>query len=160
MDEGTPIEVRSRRPQGTGSIYQRQNGTWAAIADFGYAGTGRCRKHVYGKTREEVERKLDILLERGPEAIPRRPRSTVSRPEADRQAAEIATHTLEQWIAKRNAIGCCIYCGVPGPLTKDHATPVTRGGSNALDNVVPACMSCNVSKGNLTAAEYLARRLL
>lgn len=149
---------RTRRPHGTGSITQRPNGTWSGVADFGYVGTGRCRKTVYAKTREEAEQKLAVLIERGPDGLNARapgPR----RPEADDAAARLETHTLEQWLAKRDAIGCCVYCGASGPLTKDHATPVTRGGSNGIANVVPACHPCNASKGNLTAAEYL-RRLL
>jgi len=50
--------VGPRRANGEGSIYRRRNGTWSAIASLP---DGR-RKHVYGRTREEVRRKLSEIL--------------------------------------------------------------------------------------------------
>jgi len=47
-----------RRVNGEGSIYKRRNGSWSAIASLP---DGR-RKHVYGRTREEVRRKLSDIL--------------------------------------------------------------------------------------------------
>lgn len=47
-----------RRANGDGSIYKRRNGSWSAIASLP---DGR-RKHVYGRTREEVRRKLSEIL--------------------------------------------------------------------------------------------------
>jgi integrase len=48
----------ARRANGEGSIYRRRNGSWSAIASLP---DGR-RKHVYGRTREEVRRKLSEIL--------------------------------------------------------------------------------------------------
>jgi len=47
-----------RRANGEGSIYRRRNGSWAAIASLP---DGR-RKHVYGRTKEDVRRKLSEIL--------------------------------------------------------------------------------------------------
>jgi 5-methylcytosine-specific restriction endonuclease McrA len=48
--------------------------------------------------------------------------------------------------------GECAYCGrTPRKgqkLTKDHLVPVSTGGKTCIDNIVPACSSCNSSKGN------------
>lgn len=33
-------------------------------------------------------------------------------------------------------------------LTRDHLTPISRGGTNEWTNVVTACSSCNTRKGN------------
>lgn len=42
----------------------------------------------------------------------------------------------------------CAYCGAqPERLTLDHLLPVARGGAHTASNVVPACKSCNSSKG-------------
>ncbi len=30
----------------------------------------------------------------------------------------------------------------------DHVVPLSKGGANAAHNSVPACTSCNTSKGN------------
>lgn len=51
----------------------------------------------------------------------------------------------------------CAYCGNEAKLTADHATPLSRGGSNWIENIVPACGSCNASKGTRTADEFMAR---
>ena len=51
--------------------------------------------------------------------------------------------------------GCCAYCGESKPLTRDHKIPITRGGTDDITNIVPACMRCNSRKGTRTAREYL-----
>ena len=50
--------MAGRRASGEGSIYRRRNGTWSAIATLP---DGR-RKHIYGKTRDQVRRKLAEIL--------------------------------------------------------------------------------------------------
>ena len=53
--------------------------------------------------------------------------------------------------------GKCAYCGRLGPLEVDHRTPLSRGGTNSIDNVLPACGNCNRKKGQLTEPEVRAR---
>lgn len=47
---------------------------------------------------------------------------------------------------------CCAYCGNPPiddkSLTLDHVKPKARGGEDRTSNCVPACKSCNHSKGS------------
>lgn len=47
--------------------------------------------------------------------------------------------------------GECAYCGCTPKrnqhLTRDHLEPVSAGGTTTQDNIVPACSSCNSSKG-------------
>lgn len=47
---------------------------------------------------------------------------------------------------------CCAYCGNPPiddkSLTVDHVKPKSKGGENTTSNCVPACKSCNHSKGS------------
>ena len=50
--------MAGRRASGEGSIYRRRNGTWSAIATLP---DGR-RKHIYGKTRDQVRGKLAEIL--------------------------------------------------------------------------------------------------
>lgn len=54
----------------------------------------------------------------------------------------------------------CAYCLRPesevGTLALDHMVPLSRGGENAPDNLVPACQSCNSRKRNRTPLEFLA----
>lgn len=49
----------------------------------------------------------------------------------------------------------CWYCDARDvDITIDHLTPVSRGGTHANNNIVPACRSCNSRKGNKTLEEY------
>ena len=49
---------------------------------------------------------------------------------------------------------CCQYCGTTeNPLTVDHIIPKSRGGKSNWVNVVVACKTCNLKKGNHTPAE-------
>ena len=48
----------------------------------------------------------------------------------------------------------CQYCGISDqPLTVDHIMPKSRGGKTNWTNVVVACISCNLRKGNRTPIE-------
>jgi len=50
----------------------------------------------------------------------------------------------------------CQYCGKRFPkcdLTLDHVTPRSRGGRDSWENLVLACVHCNVKKGNQTPEE-------
>ncbi|MBO0352333.1 HNH endonuclease [Phormidium pseudopriestleyi FRX01] len=49
---------------------------------------------------------------------------------------------------------CCQYCGYSGDeLTLDHVMPRSRGGPDSWENLVSACVRCNVKKGNRTPEE-------
>lgn len=53
----------------------------------------------------------------------------------------------------------CAYCGKPlegDDETIDHAVPISRGGTNDIENLVPCCRSCNSKKHDKTADEYKA----
>ena len=84
------------------------------------------------------------------------------------------THTLERnrdrytpplnnrTLFKRDA-NLCMYCGLQfraSELTRDHITPISRGGRDAWTNVVTACRRCNNHKGGAHArrGEGAARR--
>lgn len=60
-------------------------------------------------------------------------------------------HLYSKWIA-------CEYCHrtfsrrlVP---TIEHTIPLSRGGTNTIDNVTLACRECNSRKGRLTGSEF------
>ena len=47
----------------------------------------------------------------------------------------------------------CLYCGEHFPrneLTRDHVVPLSKGGRDRWENVVSACLHCNVRKGGRT----------
>jgi 5-methylcytosine-specific restriction endonuclease McrA len=60
-------------------------------------------------------------------------------------------HTL----FKRDA-HVCMYCGKrfsSGELSREHVTPLSRGGHDAWTNVVAACKRCNTHKAQRTPEE-------
>jgi len=68
--------------------------------------------------------------------------------------------TAEQWTALKDAWGGgCAYCGAVGkPLQRDCVQALSRGGRYTLDNIVPACTSCNTSKCNDEVTGWLRRK--
>lgn len=69
--------------------------------------------------------------------------------------------TDAQWAALQAAWAGCAYCGTnDGPLQRDCVLAISRGGRYTLENVVPACRSCNTSKCNDEVTAWLRRKRL
>lgn len=67
----------------------------------------------------------------------------------------------EQWAALKEAWGGCAYCGATDrPLQRDCVLALSRGGRYTLDNIAPACGSCNASKCNDEVTGWLRRKRL
>jgi len=67
-------------------------------------------------------------------------------------------HSERDWIRLLNRYdGRCAYCGEPA-TARDHVFPLTRGGTDTIGNILPACTHCNVSKYNLFLVEWRAGR--
>jgi CRISPR/Cas system Type II protein with McrA/HNH and RuvC-like nuclease domain len=76
----------------------------------------------------------------------------------------MASHSNRQWQGKFFKCGMrCWYCFkalslLPGEsvelATKDHLIPTSRGGSESIDNIAPACFACNRKKGDMTEQEF------
>lgn len=59
---------------------------------------------------------------------------------------------------KKLLLNSCFYCdGVA--TTIDHVVPIARGGSHSVGNLVPACLSCNLSKGAKLITEWKMSRI-
>ena len=48
----------------------------------------------------------------------------------------------------------CYYCKVSKANSIDHITPISKGGTNNISNLVPACISCNSKKGAKLLIEW------
>jgi len=54
----------------------------------------------------------------------------------------------------------CMYCGVllSGTYHIDHKTPISRGGTNDLENLQLLCPTCNLRKHTMTDEEFTVSR--
>lgn len=53
--------------------------------------------------------------------------------------------------------GECSYCGAilsEDNFVIDHVYPRARGGDNNIDNLLPSCYSCNLSKGAKSLKQF------
>ena len=52
----------------------------------------------------------------------------------------------------------CAYCGFAERLTVDHVLPLTAGGLDEVDNIAPACVSCNSGKKDRQVEVWYCRQ--
>ena len=52
----------------------------------------------------------------------------------------------------------CYYCGGTQKLGTDHLIPRIQGGPDEADNLIPACRSCNSSKGRRDMMSWANRK--
>ena len=79
-----------------------------------------------------------------------------------RKANAEGSFTADEWKFTLKVLDYrCIYCNIHKDdtpekwLEADHLTPLSRGGNNYIDNIAPACKSCNCSKGTKTFDEFI-----
>lgn len=67
--------------------------------------------------------------------------------------------TERQWKdVLAESVALCVYCAERKPLTMDHIDPLAGGGAHDVENIAPACLSCNTSKRDTPLLVWLARR--
>lgn len=68
---------------------------------------------------------------------------------------ELGGHTYGEWeLLKKQYNYTCPCCGLSEPftgqrslyLTEDHIIPLSKGGSDLIENIQPLCLSCNIKK--------------
>jgi 5-methylcytosine-specific restriction endonuclease McrA len=76
------------------------------------------------------------------------------------KARVLGTLTADEWreilVYFNHACAYCLRTDLP--LTQDHIIPLSRGGSDTKENVVPACSSCNSRKKDRPIFVMLPRR--
>lgn len=50
--------------------------------------------------------------------------------------------------------GKCGYCGFLRGKTLDHIKPLSAGGCDWIDNLLPCCKTCNNLKGDMTVEQF------
>ena len=75
-----------------------------------------------------------------------------------RKLEAAGSFTVGEWLALVERWGGrCAYCGEGAPLEIDHRVPLARGGTNSIDNILPACGPCNRRKHAMSEEEFRAR---
>ena len=75
------------------------------------------------------------------------PEKNQNRRALEMQAGEYTAREWQQLKKRHNYT--CLSCGKREPeikLTADHVIPLSRGGSNTIDNIQPLCITCNKQK--------------
>jgi 5-methylcytosine-specific restriction endonuclease McrA len=113
-------------------------------------------QRYYREHREAVLARIEVWRLQNPE----RKRGYLRQRRA-RLRGDAGQITAAEWQAVLAAYHhCCAYCGASGPLEQDHVIPVARGGRHTMHNVVPACRSCNATKGRYAPLKSVALVLL
>jgi hypothetical protein len=107
-------------------------------------------RKYYASDLEKSRKSRRIRHQKWKDANPEK----VAQNSRNRRALEnnaVGKFTVEQWTAlKKKYSFMCLRCGQREPeikLTPDHVLPLSRGGSNEIENIQPLCLMCNVSKG-------------
>lgn len=109
-------------------------------------------RRYYVRHSERIKAKQNERDRRDPE----RPRMNAQHRRARSLAAE-GSWTREEWLRLVQEYGgACAYCGNVTDLTVDHRVPLVRGGSNTIDNILPACLPCNLRKAARDELEFRA----
>lgn len=79
------------------------------------------------------------------------------------RTGEQDTISIKDWKdAMLHFNGCCGYCGRKQSrrikITKEHVVPVSKGGLTIRSNVIPACSTCNCSKGDREMEDWFKRQ--
>ena len=113
----------------------------------------RAAKRLYYARHREQHKAVMMAYHRAhPEVL--QAKSSAYRARA--RAAE-GQFTSAEWRALvQRYEGKCAYRGEVGPLQVEHRVPLSRGGTNSIDNILPACRSCNGRKHAMTEAEFRA----
>ncbi|MEP7003320.1 MAG: HNH endonuclease signature motif containing protein [Chloroflexota bacterium] len=107
----------------------------------------------YARNAERLNKRIAEYHRANPAVV----RAKSQRHRALRKGAEGA-FTPQQWkdlVAVHG--GRCAYCRCDVPLEPDHRVALSRGGSNRIDNILPACRRCNARKHRMSEAEFRAR---
>lgn len=116
-------------------------------------------KRFYEKNREDIIKKQVQWQKNNSDKI------KLSKQKAkcqyrSRKKANISIIYTTQQLKDRFSIfnDCCVYCLKSEFITIDHFIPISKGGADALYNLVPACRSCNSSKNASDPIEWMRRK--
>jgi 5-methylcytosine-specific restriction endonuclease McrA len=149
---------RERKAE-TGAAWHAANRERKAATNAAWYATNHERKAEtgaawYAANRERMAATVAAWKKANPDKV-----TAHSQRRRARKRNAAGTFTSEQWLARlAYHENKCVYCGSPDNLHIEHQIPLARGGTNWPSNLVPACGTCNRSKGTRTPKQFLAYR--
>ena len=111
------------------------------------------KRDYYARNSERTKAAVAAYRLANPEVV-----RVVRRLRRAREVKAPGAYTTAQWLdLVRIYDGRCGYCGVAATLEPDHRIPLSRGGSNWIENIIPCCSPCNTRKRTATEDEFRAR---
>ncbi len=78
-----------------------------------------------------------------------------------RKLSVLGSHTHNEWLDLLEQFeGLCAYCKIHLATTKDHVVPISKNGTDNIDNILPACKSCNSRKSNMPLEVFIKRMVI
>jgi len=127
------------------------------------------RRRFYANHREEIRKATKQARIENPERFRKVDKARYARDQEKRIHASRVSRakrggqecylSIDDWLSLLHRFNYrCAYCGVL--LTKsnrslDHKIPLVRGGTNDIENLVPACRPCNCKKNRMTDTEFI-----
>lgn len=83
-------------------------------------------------------------------------RKEIRRRMKNKRRMVVGWHTEGEWEKLKIQYGNqCPSCNNENVIfTKDHIIPITKGGSDYIENIQPLCRSCNARKGNRSSMRF------
>lgn len=140
--------------------WYRKNSGQALAINRRWMSENRERRRQQQKIyRENHKAERALAFKRWAQANPEKQRVTNRRRRA-RLIEATGDHTekdIQQQYESQK--GKCWWCGcdIGNEFHVDHLVPLSRGGSNAPENLVISCPTCNLSKGNKMPHEWIGR---
>lgn len=114
----------------------------------------RAREKAYREAHPEVKRASDLRYRTSHPEI----RKVIDNRRRGRMRAAAGSFTQAEWVTLVAEYGGrCAYCGREAPLQVEHRIPLAKGGSNFIENILPACARCNARKHVLDDVAFRAR---
>lgn len=113
------------------------------------------RSNYYRKNRKRVLRRMQQWQQDNPDKVraisARRRVRKLNAFEDGSVTAQAVRELFERFRCR------CAYCGSRGTLQEDHVVAISKGGPHIIENILPACVSCNASKADTDAEEWFER---
>jgi 5-methylcytosine-specific restriction endonuclease McrA len=106
----------------------------------------------YNKNKEKVSILHKKWLKDNPEKILIDTANRRANSQRTPEELKITKEQFQELLVEYN--NKCVYCGEEVKLGPDHVIPLSRGGLDTKDNIVPACRHCNCSKGARTPEQW------